>query len=298
MSAMVQGITEEATITCSICELEKPWKEAEKFRVGSEVRLLERRALALEKYIASISLVSILFAILIQEITFNGSYSNEYGGDWFSKKQQAPIPASKMIATEDSPIVTMMKFFLTKLTIVQLCMMITQFRIVTRIMIEQKQLDLILQEWTDLDVPRVTLTGSFGYSSSHLLQLKYCIELAVCAIHPMPFVKQKFVTKIVGRDAIYSVESMVTDEFLSICSIEKLRFFSLAADVGCSCQILSYLATLESTINELQTNLLRSCVSCLSSLQLWMFQKYLGRDSALAGEEVRRLLNKVLIRAC
>jgi hypothetical protein len=104
-------------------------KEAERFRVGSKVRLLERRALALEKYIASISLVSILFAILIQEITFNGSYSNEYGGDWFSKKQQVPIPASKMIATEDSPIVTMMKFFLTKLTIVQLCMMITQFRI-------------------------------------------------------------------------------------------------------------------------------------------------------------------------
>ena len=27
--------------------------------------------------------------------------------------------------------------------------------------------------------------------------------------------------------------------------------------------------------------------------QLWMFKTYLGRDSALAGEEVRRLLNKV-----
>jgi hypothetical protein len=32
---------------------------------------------------------------------------------------------------------------------------------------------------------------------------------------------------------------------------------------------------------------------CSIFSQLWMFKSYLGRDSALAGEEVRRLLNKV-----
>jgi hypothetical protein len=57
--------------------------EAEKFRVGSKVRLLERKVLKLQAWIASISMVCICLAVLAQEITFYGTYSNKYGGQWF-----------------------------------------------------------------------------------------------------------------------------------------------------------------------------------------------------------------------
>jgi hypothetical protein len=267
-------------------------KVAEKFRVGSKVRLLERKALTLQNYIASVSMISILLAVLIQEISFYGTYSNEHGGDWFSKKNPPSIPASRMITTEDLPIVTLMKFFLTKLTIVQLFMMSAQFRIITLIMIEQKQLDLNLQEGMDFDAPVVTLTGSFGYSSSYLLLLKFCLELAVCGIHPMPFAKHKFITTIVGRDAIYNVESLVTCFILFITFYQMILFLKfhfswhwpflpdsiIFGDSGRSGIIIP------------QQNF--HPLSC-SILQLWMFKSYLGRDSALAGENVRQLLNKV-----
>jgi hypothetical protein len=190
-------------------------KEAEKFRVGRKVRMSERKVLTLEKYIATISMISILLAVLIQEISFYGINSNEYGGDWFAQIKTPPITASQMTATADKQIVTLMKYVLTKLTIVQLFMMVAQFRMVTLIMIEQKQLDLNLQEGMDFDAPMVTLTGSFGYSSSYLLLLKYGMELAICAIHPIPLVKKKFITTIVGRQAIYNVESLVTEKCTS-----------------------------------------------------------------------------------
>jgi hypothetical protein len=57
--------------------------EAEKFRVGSKVRLLERKVLKLQAWIAAISMVCICLAVLAQEITFYGTYSNKYGGNWF-----------------------------------------------------------------------------------------------------------------------------------------------------------------------------------------------------------------------
>jgi hypothetical protein len=54
----------------------------------------------------------------------------------------------------------------------------------------------------------LTLSGSFG-SWSYLILLKYFIEFVICAIHPAAFVKGKFVTTIIGRDAIYNIESLV-----------------------------------------------------------------------------------------
>ena len=57
--------------------------EAEKFRVGSKVRLLERKVLKFQMWIAFISVVCIALAILAQEITFYGTYSNRFGGQWF-----------------------------------------------------------------------------------------------------------------------------------------------------------------------------------------------------------------------
>jgi hypothetical protein len=57
--------------------------EAEKFRVGSKVRLLERKVLKLQTWIASISMLCICLAVLAQEISFFGTYSNKYGGQWF-----------------------------------------------------------------------------------------------------------------------------------------------------------------------------------------------------------------------
>ena len=185
-------------------------KEAEKFRVGSKVRLMERDVLILQGYIASISMISIVLAVFVQEISCYGVYSNALGGEWFLEIQETSIPASELIVTADTKTVIMMKFILTKLTIIQLFTMIAQFKVVTSIMIEQKQLDLNLQETMDSeDTPVVSLTGSFGYSSSYLLLLKYCVELAVCAVHPLPFIKKKFITTIVGREAIYNVESLV-----------------------------------------------------------------------------------------
>ena len=82
--------------------------EAEKFRVGrllrrissyskhriqfryrnsdmfcSKVRLLERKVLNFQWWIAIISGVSIVLAILVQEIEYYGTYSDRFGGQWF-----------------------------------------------------------------------------------------------------------------------------------------------------------------------------------------------------------------------
>ena len=186
-------------------------KESERFRVGGKVRLLERDVFILQGYIAAISMISVVLAILIQEIDFYGTYTSALGGDWFSQVAQPPIPVSELQPGQDPKFITALKFILSKLTIIQLFVMIAQFRVVTKIMIEQKQLDSNPMDSTNLDANTtlVTLTSSFGYSSSYFLLLKYCLELAVCAVHPMPFIKKKFVTTIVGRYAIYNLESLV-----------------------------------------------------------------------------------------
>ena len=188
-------------------------KESEKFRVGGKVKLLERRVFKLQAYIAGISLVSIFLAVLIQEISFYGTYSDALGGDWFTQTSQPPIPISELQPGQDLKYVITMKFVLSKLTLVQLVLMIAQFRIVTNIMIEQKQLDSTSIDSMAEAQPVVTLTGSFGYSSSYLLLLKYTVELAACAVFPMPFIKKKFITTIVGRSAIYNLESLVCSSF-------------------------------------------------------------------------------------
>ena len=49
----------------------------------SKVRLLERKVLNFQWWIAIISGVSIVLAILVQEIEYYGTYSDRFGGQWF-----------------------------------------------------------------------------------------------------------------------------------------------------------------------------------------------------------------------
>jgi hypothetical protein len=187
-------------------------REAEKFRVGHKVRLLERKALKFQIVITSISMVCIALAVLVQEITFEGTYSNALGGDWFSQMEVLPVTTADLVVTPDTKLVMLMKFILSALTAIQLIIMYIQFKILTSIMMEQKHLDISLLDAAEQldgnEAPVLTLTSSFG-SWSYLILLKYFIEIVVCAIHPPAFVKDKFVTKIIGRDAIYNLESLV-----------------------------------------------------------------------------------------
>ena len=186
-------------------------REAEKFRIGHKVRLLERKAFRLQILITSISMVCIALAVLVQEITFKGTYSNALGGDWFAQIDPDPVSSSDLAITPDSNSITLMKIVLSALTAIQIVVMYIQFKFLTSIMMEQKHLDVSLLDAEQLDgneAPVLTLTGSFG-SWSYLILLKYFIEFVVCAIHPAAFVKRKFVTTIIGREAIYNVESLV-----------------------------------------------------------------------------------------
>ena len=155
----------------------------------------------------------IILADLAQEIGYIGTYSNAFGGDWFSQILQNPITSSDLVAKPDSKLVLVIKFILSKLTVIQLIMMRAQFKLMTSIMIEQKQLDvnMLAMDPDKYDQPPqvLTLTGSLGYSSSSFLLFKFCLEFAICAIHPPPFVKKRFVTTIIGRDAIYNIDSLV-----------------------------------------------------------------------------------------
>ncbi len=187
-------------------------REAEKFRVGHKVRLLERKAFMLQIVVTAISMVCIVLAVLVQEISFEGTYSNVLGGDWFSQIDPDPVDSSDLGVIPDSKLITLMKFVLSALTAVQLIVMYMQFKLLTSVMVEQKHLDIsMLDAAEQLDgneAPVLTLIGSFG-SWSYLILLKYFIEFVVCAIHPAAFIKRKFVTTIIGREAIYNVESLV-----------------------------------------------------------------------------------------
>ncbi len=187
---------------------------AEKFRVGNRVRLLERKVLKLQKFIAAISMVCMILAVLAQEICYIGTYSNALGGDWFAQTAvQEKITSADLVTVSDSRLVLLIKFVLTKLTVIQLIMMRAQFKLITSIMIEQKQLDVNMLDM-DLDKgeqpPVPTLAGSLGYSSSYIVLFKFCLEFALCAVHPPPFVKKRYVTTIIGRDAVYNLDSLVT----------------------------------------------------------------------------------------
>ena len=186
--------------------------EAEKFRVGTRARKMERKVLILQSVIASISLLCIALSVVAQEISFYGTYSNALGGEWFLQSEQPPIPTSELWSSEDSKFVLTMKFMVSKLTIIQIALMVIQFKIITSIMIEQKQLDSSAQDPSatfDASTSVFTLTSSFGYSSSYFLLFQYLLELAICSVHPPPFIKKKFITTIVGREAIYNIESLV-----------------------------------------------------------------------------------------
>jgi hypothetical protein len=205
-------------------------REAEKFRVGHKVRLLERKALKLQIVITSISMVCIALAVLVQEITYEGKYSNALGADWFSQIEMLPITMADLVVTPDTKLVTLMKFILSALTAIQLIIMYIQFKILTSIMMEQKHLDISMtaldaaEQLDGNEAPVLTLTGSFG-SWSYLILLKHFIEIVVCAIHPPAFVKDKFVTKIIGRDAIYNLESLVDATSAFLChSYLRIRF--------------------------------------------------------------------------
>jgi hypothetical protein len=188
-------------------------REAEKFRVGNDIRNMERRVLELQVVIAVISMVCICLAVLIQEITFYGSYSNSLGGEWFSEPEQPPIKSSDLESSADPKLVVIMKFILLKLTVIQLLTMYLQFKILNSIMIQQKRLDSSISE--QFDQPQedseqmLTLARTFRHSSSYIFLINACVELAICAVHPPPFLKKRFVTTIIGRDAIYNVESLV-----------------------------------------------------------------------------------------
>jgi hypothetical protein len=81
-------------------------------------------------------------------------------------------------------------------------------------MLEQKHLDSSIlddaEQREELEEARIfTLARTFGYSSFYIVLMRFFAELAICSIHPPPFVKKRFVTTIIGREAIYNIESLV-----------------------------------------------------------------------------------------
>ncbi len=189
-------------------------KEAEKFRIGNKIRNMERKVMLLQIIITTISLVCIMLAVLVQEITFYGSYSNSLGGEWFLQPEQPPIKSSDLEISADTNLVVVMKFVLSKLTTIQLITMCFQFKIYILIMLEQKHLDASIlddaEQREELEEGQMlTLARTLGYSSFYTILMRFFAELAICAIHPPPFVKKRFVTTIIGREAIYNFESLV-----------------------------------------------------------------------------------------
>ncbi len=191
-------------------------KDAEKFRVGNKIRDMERLVMNLQIVITTISMLCIVIAVLVQEITFYGSYSNSLGGDWFSDSVNSPINPSDLEVSADPKIVVILKFILSKLTVIQLVTMFFQFKMLILITIQQKRLDSSIlddiEQRYELDADSdqmLTLARTFRTSSYYIILMRFCAELTICAIHPPPFFKKRFVTKIIGRDAIYNVESLV-----------------------------------------------------------------------------------------
>jgi hypothetical protein len=196
-------------------------KEAEKFRVGSSVRLLERKVLAYQTYIALVSMICMVLSIAAQEITFFGTYSNQFGGQWFDLEEYE-LPEHALEIHADPKNVTIMKFMISFLTSSQIVLMILQFRIINCILDEESELDKTLLEETTGNVEFNDQTAhssifragsilheSFGSYSLNLRLSKYFLELALSAVHPPPFVKKKFLMMVVGRACIYNMESWV-----------------------------------------------------------------------------------------
>ena len=122
------------------------------------------------------------------------------------------IPEDALDITPDKPIVKNMKFCLSGFTALQLILMWFQFKIKTAIIREEERLDLNMIERGASDASPLDGTGPqliFGFDMSSFRQCSFVVELLLCAVHPAPYVKKKFLMMVVGRASIYCLESWV-----------------------------------------------------------------------------------------
>eukprot|EP00292_Cryptomonas_paramecium_P000482 CAMPEP_0113688144 /NCGR_PEP_ID=MMETSP0038_2-20120614/16352_1 /TAXON_ID=2898 /ORGANISM="Cryptomonas paramecium" /LENGTH=378 /DNA_ID=CAMNT_0000608885 /DNA_START=314 /DNA_END=1446 /DNA_ORIENTATION=- /assembly_acc=CAM_ASM_000170 len=147
----------------------------------------------------------------------------------------------------------MLKILQLKLTVIQIILMCKQFLLIYAINSEHENLDERLMEQESSQPVGVSPLRRLRPASIYKMVAKSSFEIFVCGIFAPPFYHKKVAMSIVGKMAIYNVESL-----LALCVLVRSYHFW---------RLWKY----------------------------WMFQTYLGRDSALVGEEVRQLINKFVV---
>jgi hypothetical protein len=179
-------------------------REAESFKIGNKLRIIEQKCLRLQTWIVVLTTLCIALSIVAQEITFFGYFSNTFGADWFDPNLVQTIKPSDLEIVSDTKLVLGIKFSISIFTCIQLALMIKQDVLISKMQNEQIRVDMSYGTYSFEKKDTYS-----NLASTFRTILKYALELVICAIHPIPFLKRKYVMTIVGKLAIYNIESLV-----------------------------------------------------------------------------------------